>query len=200
MAPPAERIMVIVERPAEAEAALASAPAGTVLVQLRDKQAGGRELYDRAVALRALAARAGARVVVNDRVDVALAAGLDGVHLPEDGMDVADARRLLGPRRLVGASTHAVARAAAQAAAGADLVTIGPVWDTPSKRAYGTPLGLDVVRGAASLPVRVFALGGVDSPERAAQAVAAGAWGIAVIRAAPQAGALLAAMQRGGAR
>jgi thiamine-phosphate pyrophosphorylase len=191
--------MVIVEGPEGIEAIVASVLPWKILIQLRDKQASGRTLFERAVALRGIE---GARVVVNDRIDVALAAGLDGVHLPENGMSVADARRLLGDSSLVGASTHSVDRAIEQAEAGADLLTIGPVWATPG---HGVPRGLDLVERAAGAlaargldrRTRLFALGGVDSPERAREAVAAGAWGVAVIRAAPHAAALLAAMGGG---
>jgi thiamine-phosphate pyrophosphorylase len=151
-------------------AALAAVPAGSTLVQLREKDLGGRDLVALARALVAL----GARVLVNDRVDVALAAGAAGVHLPEDGMTVAEARALLPRGALVGASLHS---AEAAARCDADVVVLGPIWDSPGKRACG----VDVLREAARARP-VFAIGGIDA-SRAGAARAAGAAGVAVIRA-----------------
>lgn len=185
-----ERLILIVDGASDVAEILGGLPRGAALVQVRAKDGSGRVLFDRCVAARDACRAAGARIVVNDRADVALAAGLDGVHLPENGFAVADARRLLGPAALVGASTHTVARAAEQAAAGADYVTIGPVWATPGKTAMG--LGLVTAAAAAVVRAKVFALGGVTDARRAADAVRAGAWGVATIRGAHHAAALLA--------
>ena len=155
---------------AQVAAALAGAPPGSTLVQLREKDLGGRALVALARALVAL----GAPVLVNDRADVALAAAAAGVHLPEEGMDVASARALLGPGALVGRSVHTVEDAAR---CDADVVVLGPVWETPGKRACG----IDALRAAAALRP-VWAIGGIDAT-RAAEARAAGAAGVAVIRA-----------------
>jgi thiamine-phosphate pyrophosphorylase len=155
---------------AQVAAALAGAQPGEVLVQLREKDLGGRDLAALARALVAL----GAPVLVNDRVDVALAAGAAGVHLPEDGMEVAAARQLLPPGAIVGASVHSVEAAARS---DADLVLLGPIWDSPGKR----PCGLSALAAAAAR-TRVWAIGGIDA-SRAAEARAAGAAGVAVIRA-----------------
>lgn len=142
---------------------------GGAAVQLRAKRLDGRALFDAAVRLRPIAPL----LVINDRVDVALAVRADGVHLPARGLPVADARALLGPARLVGLSTHSRDEAVAAARAGADYVVFGPVWPTGDK---GPPVGVDalaeVVRACAPMPV--FALGGVDA-ERARAAVAVGA-------------------------
>jgi len=108
----------------------------------------------------------GARVLVNDRLDVALASGADGVHLRVTSMPVAEVRNFVerrGPREfLIGASTHSVAEAQAAAAGGADFIVCGPVYDTPSKQAYGRPLGLDrLAEVCQAVPVPVLAIGGI---------------------------------------
>lgn len=156
--------------------------AGVRLVQLRDRDLSARERHALASALQALCAAHGARLLVNDRVDIALAVGAAGVHLPADSFDPRDARRLLGPGALIGVSTHSVDEVAAAAAAGADLVVFGPVYDTPAKRRYGPPLGPDALRAAAAVAgsVPIFAIGGM-TPERVAAVRAAGAHGVAAV-------------------
>jgi thiamine-phosphate pyrophosphorylase len=168
--------------PARVAAALLGAPAGAVAVHLREKDLGGAALLDLARALLPACRARGARLLVNDRADVALAAGADGVHLPAAGMSPADARALLGAAALVGVSCHAAADVARARAGGADFATFSPVWDTPSKRAYGPPVGIAALEVAARLGLPLVALGGVE-PENAAEAVAAGAAGVAAIRA-----------------
>jgi thiamine-phosphate pyrophosphorylase len=167
-------------------AALAGVPAGAALVQLREKDLGGGELLALARHLRQVAAARGCALLVNDRLDVALAVGAAGVHLPEQGLPVAAARQLTGPDFVVGASVHDPAAAIAAAAAGASFVVLGPIHTTPSKASFGAPLGAAALaaaatRAAASCPV--FAIGGIDSPARARAARVAGAHGVAVIRA-----------------
>jgi thiamine-phosphate pyrophosphorylase len=156
---------------AQVARALAGVPA---LVQVREKDLSSRTL----VALVRAIVDLGARVVVNDRVDVALAAGAHGVHLPENGFSVAEARRLLPPGTLVGASVHDVA--GARARADADYLVLGPIWDTPGKTACGIEILAEATR-AVTTPI--FAIGGIDGPERARAARAAGAHGVAAIRA-----------------
>ena len=157
--------------------------AGVRAVQLRERGLGTRELLDLAICLRELTSRHGALLLVNDRVDVALACGADGAHLPVSSFSVADARALLPPGSIVGVSTHSVAEVRVAAKDGADFAVLGPIFDTPSKREFGPPLGLDVLEEACapgSLPV--IAIGGVDASNVAA-CRAHGAEGIAVIRA-----------------
>jgi thiamine-phosphate pyrophosphorylase len=168
--------------PARLEAALALAPPGAVAVHLREKELGGAALLALARALLAACRARGALLLVNDRVDVALAAGADGVHLPAAGVTPAEARRLLGPGALVGVSCHSAPDVVRARDGGADYATFSPVWDTPSKRAYGPPVGLSALAEAARLGLPLVALGGVG-PENARQAFAAGASGVAVIRA-----------------
>jgi len=135
-------------------------------------------------ALRALTAAAGAALLINDRVDVALACDADGVHLPAHGLAVADARALLGRDRLIGVSTHAPDEVAAATAAGADFAVFGPLFDTPAKRPYGAPLGLDALAAAraAAPSLPLLAIGGIDAT-RVAAVHQHGADGVAVIRA-----------------
>jgi len=118
---------------------------------------------------------------VNHRVDVALAARADGVHLPGDGFAVAEARALTGADFLLGRSIHDLAELGASATA--DYVVFGPVFDTPSKRPYGAPQGLErlaAVTHASAAPV--LAIGGI-TPERVADVVTSGAVGVAVMGA-----------------
>ena len=112
-----------------------------VALQLREKDLGGRELYELAAALRPICTRHDAYLMINDRIDVALAADADGVHLPADS--IAEARRLVGPSRFVGVSTHSAAEVADAAAAGADFAVFGPVWPPLSKSGYGPARGAE---------------------------------------------------------
>jgi thiamine-phosphate pyrophosphorylase len=170
-------------------AALGGLPVGAALVQLREKDLAGGELAALGARVLAVCRARGARLLVNDRLDVALAIGADGVHLPEAGLPVEAARRVAPAGFLVGRSVHGAVGAAAAATAGADLVLCGPVWPTPSKAGLGEPLGesalADAARAvAAARPATcLFAIGGVDQPGRAQAARAAGAHGVAAIRA-----------------
>jgi thiamine-phosphate pyrophosphorylase len=133
--------------------------------------------------MRLLTSRHGAKLLINDRVDIALAAGADGVHLGVASIPPAEARRLLGSGRLIGCSTHSEEQLAAAEAGGADFVTFGPVYATPSKAPYGPPVGVEALRRAcAAAGIPVFALGGVG-PRNVGEVIAAGADGIAAISA-----------------
>jgi len=151
-------------------------PRGSVLVQVRAKDRDGGFVYPLARAVIAVARGHGAPVWVNDRVDVALAAGADGVHLPERGLSIEDARAL-APGLAIGCSRHSIE--AVRDVRGADLVMLGPIWDTPSK-----PHAIGTSALAVRVDARLCAIGGIDSPERAREAVRAGADAIAVMRAA----------------
>ena len=152
-------------------------------VQLREKDLLGAELLRLATVLRELTARYGVTFLVNDRIDVALTAGADGIHLPRDGFSIPTARELLARRYLIAVSTHTPAEVAAAAADGADFVVFGPVYATPSKAAFGPPRGTeDLVRASAACPIPVLAIGGVTA-ERVAAVRAAGASGVAVVSA-----------------
>jgi thiamine-phosphate pyrophosphorylase len=157
-------------------------PAGAVAVQLREKDLDARRLLELARPLRAVTAARGARLFINDRVDVALAVGADGVHLGGGALTVDDVHAL-GPGLAIAVSTHSVAEVVRHAAdRRISFVVFGPVFETPSKRAHGPPLGLSALRAACATTAEVVAIGGVD-PERAGACRAAGAAGIAVIRA-----------------
>jgi thiamine-phosphate pyrophosphorylase len=159
-------------------AILAAVPRGSVAVQVREKDLDGRHLLALVREVIEVAHPAGAEVWVNDRVDVALAAGADGVHLPERGMTIADARAV-APKLAIGCSRHATDAVAAAAGDGAALVQLGPIWDTPGK---GPPIGEAAL--AVKTAAKLVAIGGIDRPERARAAIAAGADAVAVIRAA----------------
>ena len=123
------------------------------------------------------------RLVVNDRADVAARAGADGVHLTTRSLEAVIVRQSFGPDFLIGVSTHTLAEARAARDEGADFAVFGPVFDTPSKRAYGPPVGLESLGEAARelSPFPLVALGGVTC-ENAASALTAGARGVAGIR------------------
>ncbi len=181
---------------AAVRAALAGLPPGAVAVQLRDKAMPARQLLALARALQAVCGPAGQPLLVNDRLDVALAAGAAGAHLPSAGLPPEEARRMLPPGALLGVSCHSAGEVARAIAGGADFATFGPVFDTPSKRRFGEPLGLERLAEAARLGLPLLGLGGVDLGN-AAQVVAAGAHGVAAIRAglaAPDPGAAVRAL------
>jgi len=156
---------------------------GVDAVQLREKDLTTRELLALARELRAITLRHGARLLINDRVDVALAVHADGVHLPADSFRIEDARGMLGADATIGVSTHAIDELVRAAAAGADFAVFGPVFDTPAKRPFGAPHGLDALRRAvAAVTIPVVAIGGIDAANAAA-VLATGCRGVAVIRA-----------------
>lgn len=147
---------------AACEAALSAAPPGSVALQLREKDLPARELYELALRLREICTRAGAPLIVNDRVDVAMAANADGLHLPFDSIGVSMARKLLGPKRLIGVSTHSPPDVSGAAREGADFAVFGPVFDPLSKPATGPAWGASGLKAACSAgAIPVFALGGM---------------------------------------
>ena len=151
--------------------------AGIGAVQLREKDLDDRDLYDLARLARTALPPA-TRLLVNGRLDVALAAGADGVHLPADGVPVKALRARFGREVLIGRSTHTLEEVERARDEGADYVTFGPVFATPGK---GEPVGLEALAHAATAGVPVLALGGVTL-ERLRSLAGAGAAGIAAIR------------------
>lgn len=165
---------------------LRAAAAGACWIHIREKDLDSRSLVELARFAVAETRAAGARVFVNDRLDVAVAANAAGVHLGENSvpLDTVIAwRRSSGrPDFLVGVSCHSLESARAAWRGGADYIFFGPVFATPSKAAYGPPQGLDRLREVcASVEIPVLAIGGVDL-ENARACIAAGAAGVAAIR------------------
>jgi thiamine-phosphate pyrophosphorylase len=152
-----------------------------VAVQLREKDLTSRELLALARELRKICTAHGALLLINDRIDVALACDADGVHLPADSFAVRDARELLGKSKLIGVSTHTIAEVEAANRAGADFVVFGPVYDPISKRGFGPAAGVEALRSvceASDIPV--YALGGIR-PDRIAELSECEVAGVAAI-------------------
>ena len=166
---------------------------GADMMQIREKDLGGGALL--ALARRAVQAK-GAEVFVNGRIDVALASGAAGVHLPADGVGPRDVKQAWPGRLRVGVSAHTLDEARAAQSQGADFIAFGPVFDTPSKRRYGAPVGaqtLETVARSVALPV--FAIGGIDAARMKSLARLPLA-GVAVISAVVGAADMSAAVAR----
>ena len=157
--------------------------AGNMAIQLRERDLMTRDLVALAREVRTITAAHSVRLLVNDRVDLTLALHLDGVHLRANSFSAAVARRLLGPNRLIGVSTHSIEEVLQANRDGADYVMFGPIFDTLSKRPFGTPRGVrELAEACRRSTAPVFAIGGVMS-ERVPDVRQAGAYGIAVIGA-----------------
>ena len=185
---PGFRLYVVTDRQQTAgrplvEVIAAAARGGLGAVQLREKDLSARELYDLGASLQAALTPFKVPLLVNDRIDVALALDAAGVHLAGHSLSTRAARRVLGPHKLLGVSTHSLEAARRAAHEGADFVVFGPVFATPSKLAYGPPQGLPLLAEAAQeVPVPVIAIGGIN-PANLLQVMQAGAHGVAMIRA-----------------
>jgi thiamine-phosphate pyrophosphorylase len=156
---------------------------GVRAVQLREKDLSTKELYETAYELRRLTSRYGAKLFINDRVDVALAVDADGVHIGASSLPIYKVRRLLGERKLIGVSCHNQVQAITAQEMGADFISFGPVYFTPSKAAYGDPVGLERLRTVTEmLKIPVFALGGITR-DNCAEALDCGVHGISLISA-----------------
>lgn len=157
--------------------------AGVKAVQLREKDLDTRSLAELASQLLALTRKQRALLFINDRVDLVMALGADGVHLRSDSMPVQAARRVLGPNRLIGASVHSIEAVLNAETEGADFAVLGPIYDTPSKRRHGEPIGLRVLEEASQQShIPIFAIGGISVP-RVHEVRRAGACGVALISA-----------------
>ncbi|HEY1360213.1 MAG TPA: thiamine phosphate synthase [Thermoleophilaceae bacterium] len=176
------RLYLVVEG-AGVEAARAALAGGADMVQLRDKEADDDSILRAAEEFRRACDEHDALFWLNDRPDLALAAGADGVHLGQDDMAVTEARSLVGPDLLIGLSTHSPAQFDAALGSGADQLSVGPLFETPTKE--GRPAtGLDYVRHAAASGTAKpwFAIGGIDL-DNVRDVLAAGAERIVVVRA-----------------
>lgn len=157
---------------------------GADVIQLRDKTASGRRLYEVALALRKLTREANVPLIVNDRVDIALAVDADGAHVGRQDLPASEARRILGPGRILGVSAETVEEAALAERDGADYLGVGPIFEARGSKAdAGKPQGLDLiaqVRRGCRLPI--VAIGGIDC-DNARSVREAGASAAAVISA-----------------
>ncbi len=155
--------------------------AGAPAIQLRERDLEPRDLLSLARELQGLSQQHGTKLFVNDRVDVVESVGAAGVHLRADSLPVSVVRRLLGPTRWIGVSTHSTQDVVEAEKGGADFAVLGPIYDTPSKRRYGDPLGLRVLEEASfRCRIPIFAIGGI-TPARVPEVRRAGAFGVAVI-------------------
>jgi thiamine-phosphate pyrophosphorylase len=157
----------------------AAAPA----IQLRERDLSAKELMTLAREVQAVTASRTSQLLMNDRIDVALALEGVGVHLRSNSLPVSVARQLLGARRLLGMSVHAVEEAVQAESQGADYVILGPIYETPSKQMFGPPLGIHTLEKACQLVrIPIVGIGGVTAA-RACEMRRAGAFGVAVITA-----------------
>jgi thiamine-phosphate pyrophosphorylase len=153
--------------------------AGTDIVQLREKQLPDREILELGRKLREWTREAGALFIMNDRPDLAVLADADGVHVGQEELTVREVRRIVGPKRLIGVSTHSIEQARLAVEEGADYLGVGPVFPSQTKP-FSELAGLDFVRQAAQeIRLPWYAIGGI-SPENVAEVLAAGATRIAV--------------------
>jgi thiamine-phosphate pyrophosphorylase len=157
----------------------AAAPA----IQLRERDLSARELVTLALELQAVTASRRSQLLINDRIDVALALEGVGVHLRSNSLPVSVARQVLGTQRLLGISVHAVEEAVQVESQGADYIVLGPIYETPSKQMFGPPLGIHTLERACRLVrLPIIGIGGVTAG-RAREMRRAGAFGVAVITA-----------------
>ena len=152
------------------------------LVQIREKNLNANVLYNLSLNAAAVTRASATKLLINDRADIAVAAGADGVHLTTRSLPASVVRQSFGDEFLVGVSTHSLEEAGRAAQDGADFVVFGPVFPTASKGEYGEPTGLDTLAkvGAGLAPFPVLALGGVTI-DRVASCIQVGAAGVAAI-------------------
>jgi thiamine-phosphate pyrophosphorylase len=180
------RLYLVTDRHQVAHGTLLSAlaqfiAAGGPAIQLRERDLHTRAQLDLTRKIRGLIQSSGTKLLINDRADVATVGQADGVHLRETSLPVSVARRIVGNDRLIGVSAHSVDGVAQAEAHGADFAVLGPIYETPSKREYGPPLGLHVLeRACRGVQIPVFAIGGM-SASRTSDVRRAGAFGLAVI-------------------
>jgi len=154
---------------------------GIKAVQLREKDLSVRDLLDMAYRMREITKRYSAKLFINERVDVALAVGADGVHLGQKSIPAYAVKKIVQDKLMIGVSTHSIDEAIEAEKGSADFITLGPIYKTPSKLKYGEPIGLDMLRKVKSkISIPVFAIGGIKE-DKVKEAMGAGADGIALI-------------------
>ena len=157
--------------------------AGAPAIQLRERDLSARELVTLAREVQAVTASRRSQLLINDRIDVALALEGVGVHLRSNSLPVSVARQLLGAQRLLGVSVHAVEEGLSAQSQGADYIVLGPIYETPTKQMFGPPLGIHTLEKACRLVrIPIIGIGGVTTA-RAREMRRAGAFGVAVITA-----------------
>lgn len=161
--------------------------AGVRLIQIREKDLDTPQTIELIHTLKPLITQYDGKVLLNDRVDLAIALDAEGVHLRTDSLPLPLVRRMIGNDKLIGVSTHSVKDVQKAEDEGADFVVLGPIYDTPSKRIYGSPLGLDTLEAACrACRLPIFAIGGME-PKHVHDVISSGAYGIAVISSILQA-------------
>ncbi len=156
--------------------------AGVRLLQLREKDLPTRPLLDIAYRLRTLTSQYNARLLINDRLDIALCVKADGVHLAQTSMPPSGAKKLITKEMLIGVSTHSLSEALLAQQEGADFITYGPIYPTPSKLKYGSPVGLNALREIRkSISIPIYGIGGINH-DNIKEVLDAGATGVAMIR------------------
>ncbi len=154
---------------------------GVRAVQLRERDLGTKELLKFAYKMRDLTRQYKAKLFINDRFDIALAVGADGVHLTQNSIPVHAVKNLVKRKLMIGVSTHSLKEAKEAEKGGTDFITLGPVYRTPSKLKYGDPLGITILKSVSrKIQIPVFAIGGIKS-NRIGEVKGAGAYGVAMI-------------------
>lgn len=157
--------------------------AGVKAFQIREKDLSARELIGLAERLHGIAKKYGAMTFINDRIDIALGLGLEGVHLGQSSLPVSVAKKIAGDKLPIGVSTHSLDEAIEAQEDGADFITFGPVFETPSKINYGPPKGIQALREVVSrVKIPVFGIGGINM-KNIHEVLDTGAHGIALISA-----------------
>ena len=155
---------------------------GASFIQLRDKSAPAGEFYDSVVEVMSFTRERAVKVIVNDRVDIALATGADGVHLGQDDLPAAEARRILGSNAIIGVSTHSIEQFGSALELPVDYIAIGPIFATTTKQDHDPVIGTELLRAVRSIggQVPIVAIGGINL-QNAGSVLAAGADSVAVI-------------------
>lgn len=192
------RLLLVTDRTQTGDRSLPSllqhaVDAGLPAIQLRERDLPTRALLQLAREIRSITAPRAVPLIINDRVDLMLALDLSGVHLRANSLPIPAVRRLIGHDRLIGVSTHSLAEVRDANRDGADYVVFGPIFDTPSKRPFGSPFGLEMLAEVCRVSdVPVFAIGGITSAS-VTDVRRAGAHGVAVIGAILSRGDVVAA-------